>query len=116
MRRYIVEPGMVKVLRDIHRRAEEKMNSLVKIVVGAALSASAGFSTPASAANGQNAAFFGGLAIGALAGAAIAGGAAAPVYAPGPPVYYERHCWYQTQPLFDAAGNQVSSQSVRRCN
>ena len=92
------------------------MNRTVKIVIGAALCASASLSTPASSANGQNAAFFGGLAIGALAGAAIAGGAAAPAYAPGPPVYYERHCWYQAEPLFDAAGHQVSSQSVRRCN
>ena len=92
------------------------MNSLVKIVIGAALSVSAGLSTPASAANGQNAAFFSGLAVGALAGAAIAGGTPAPVYAPGPPVYSPRHCWYQVQPLFDAGGNQVSSQSVRRCN
>ncbi len=92
------------------------MNSLMKIVTVAALSTCASLSTPASAANGQNAAFFTGLAVGALAGAAIAGGTAAPVYAPGPPVYYERHCWYQTQPLFDAAGHQVSSQSVRRCN
>jgi hypothetical protein len=94
----------------------KKMNTLVKIVMGAALIAGASLTTPVLAANGQNAAFFGGLAVGALAGAAIAGGAAAPAYAPGPPVYYERHCWYQTQPLFDAAGNQVSSQSVRRCN
>jgi hypothetical protein len=92
------------------------MNTLVKIGMGAALSAGASLTTPALAANGQNAAFLGGLAVGALAGAAIAGGAAAPAYVSGPPVFYERHCWFQTQPLFNAAGVQVGSQSLRRCN
>jgi hypothetical protein len=36
------------------------MNTLVKIGMGAALSAGASLTTPALAANGQNAAFFGG--------------------------------------------------------
>ena len=90
------------------------MKHLAKLAIGAALCSSVGFSAPASAANGQNAAFFGGLAIGALAGAAIAGGAAAA--APGPVIYSPHRCWYQVEPLFDAAGRQVSSQSVRRCD
>jgi hypothetical protein len=88
----------------------------MKIVIGAVLGLTLGISTPSLAADGRNAAFFGGLAAGALVGAAIAGGTAAPAYVAGPPVYAPRRCWYQVQPLFDAAGNQVSSQSVRRCD
>jgi len=91
------------------------MKHLARFAIGAALCSSVGFSAPASAANGQNAAFFGGLALGALAGAAIAGGAAAAA-APAPVIYSPHRCWYQVEPLFDAAGRQVSSQSVRRCD
>ena len=92
------------------------MKTLFNWGLAAALCGYLSFSSPVLAENGRNAAFFVGLAAGALAGAAIAGGTAAPAYAPGPPVYSPHHCWYQVQPLFDAAGHQVSSQSVRRCD
>ena len=96
------------------------MTSFTKIMIAAAMTAVAVGNLPTSASANDTGVFLGGLAVGALAGAAIAGGNSAPVYvAPGPvygaPVYYQRRCWYEAAPVFDAAGYQVGSQTVRRC-
>ncbi len=98
------------------------MTSLAKIAIAAVMGAGAiaSLSTPASA--NDTGAFFGGLAVGAITGAAIAGGAAAPppavvygrpVY--DEPVYYQRRCWFEAEPVYNAAGYEVGTQTVKRC-
>lgn len=76
----------------------------------------------AHAAEGRNAALFGGLAAGALLGGAIAGATRpGPVYAapPPPPVYvYEEPepiCHRERRPLFDEYGNVAGFRTVRVC-
>ena len=98
------------------------MNSLAKIVIAAAMTVVAVASLPTPASANDTAVFLGGLAAGVFAGAAIAVGGSAPVYvAPatgpvyGPPVYYQRRCWLEAQPVFDAAGYEVGTQTVRHC-
>jgi hypothetical protein len=98
------------------------MTSLAKIMIAAAMTAVAVGNLPMSASANDTGVFLGGLAVGALAGAAIAGGNSGPVYvAPsngpvyGPPVYYQRRCWLEAEPIFDAAGYQVGHQTVRHC-
>lgn len=97
------------------------MTSLVKVVIAAAMTIAAVASLPMSASANDTGAFLGGLAVGAISGAAIAGARPAPYYGPagpgyyGAPVYYQRRCWYEAQPVFDAAGFQVGSQTVKRC-
>ncbi|MCP8938564.1 hypothetical protein NK718_08560 [Alsobacter sp. SYSU M60028] len=87
-----------------------------------------GNSAPASAEYGRNAAFFGGLATGAVVGGAI--GYAARPYAYGPgygygyrPSYYApgyyaapvATCWREREPLYDRWGNVASYRTVRVC-
>ena len=81
----------------------------------------------ASAANGNNAAFFGGLAAGVV-GSAIVNGAAAPAYGPGygygyqpsgiyaAPVYVPRRCWFVDTPVYGAYGQYLYTQHQRQCN
>jgi hypothetical protein len=103
------------------RQQEEKMTSLAKIVLAAAVGAIsvASLSVPASA--NDTSAFIGGLAIGTFAGAAIAGGSSPPpvVYGRRPvydePVYYQRRCWYEAEPVYNMAGYQVGTQTVKHC-
>jgi hypothetical protein len=79
----------------------------------------------AIAAEGRNAALFGGLAAGAVIGGALMGGARpGPVYvAPPPPpppptVVYEEPlpvCHRERRPLFDEYGNVAGYRMVRVC-
>ena len=104
------------------------MTCFTKILTAATLSVSAMASFSPTASANDTGAFLGGLAAGAIVGGAIAGGRPAPVYtapAPvygdpvyygGPPVYYQRHCWYEAQPMFNQFGQQIGSQTIRRCN
>lgn len=61
--------------------------------------------TPASAKYGRNAAFFGGLAIGALAGGAFAGG-----YGGG------YGCWIDSRPVYNHWGDIIGYRRVRVCD
>lgn len=75
----------------------------------------------ASAANGNNGAFLGGLAVGVI-GSAIVNGAGSQNYGyqPNgfyqPPVYVRRSCWYEVVPVYGSYGQYVGDQRVRRCN
>jgi hypothetical protein len=97
------------------------MTSLAKIVIAAATSLGMAASLSAPASANDTGAFFGGLAVGAIAGAAIAGGAAPPpptyrrpVYDE-PVVYYQRRCWFEAEPVYNAAGYEVGTQTVKHC-
>jgi hypothetical protein len=73
----------------------------------------------AEARYGRNAAIIGGLALGALAGAAIAGGgfyyAPAPYYyAPGPVYYYGPRCYWARERYWN--GYRWRAHRVRVCN
>ncbi len=102
------------------------MTRFTKIFAAAVLCSSAVASLSPTASANDTGAFLGGLAAGAIVGGAIAGGAPGPVYAPvyggpaygygGPPVYYQRRCWLEAQPIYNGFGYQVGSQTVRRCN
>ena len=85
--------------------------TLVTAVTAAVLAASLA-ATPASAANGRNAAFFGGLvgglAIGALAAGAYQGG----YYDPG----YGGDCYFDRRPVYNHWGDMVGYRRVRVCN
>lgn len=77
--------------------------------------------TPAVAAEGRNAALFGGLAAGALIGGALMG-ATRPAYAePAPPpvVVYEEPapivCHRERRPLFDEFGDVAGYRTVKVC-
>lgn len=78
-------------------------------------------SDAAVAAEGRNAALFGGLAAGAVLGGALAGAARpGPVYAAPPPpvVVYEEPapvCHRERRPLFDEYGNVAGFRTVRVC-
>ena len=65
--------------------------------------------TPASAKYGRNAAFFGGLAIGALAGGAFAGG-----YSGGYGGGYG--CWIDSRPVYNHWGDIIGYRRVRVCD
>jgi hypothetical protein len=98
------------------------MHRLVSAGLAAALVAGLGMSQPASAADGRNAALFGGLAAGAIVGGALVGATRpAPVYvAPPPPtVVYEEPppvvCHRERRPLYDEYGNVAGSRMVRVC-
>ena len=76
----------------------------------------------AHAAEGRNAALFGGLAAGAvLGGALMSGGRPAPAYAAPPPppvVVYEEPepiCHRERRPLFDEYGRVAGYRMVRVC-
>ena len=80
--------------------------------------------TGALAGNGNNGAFLGGLAVGVI-GSAIVNGAGAGAgdgygyqgngfYSQ--PVYVQRHCWFEVQPVYGAYGQYVGEQRIRRCN
>ncbi|MEA2976623.1 MAG: hypothetical protein QOF19_2143 [Alphaproteobacteria bacterium] len=98
------------------------MTGLMKVVIAAAMSLGMTASLAAPASANDTGAFLGGLAVGAFAGAAIAGGAAPP---PPPaayrgrvydePVFYQRHCWYEAEPVYNAAGYEVGTQTIKRC-
>ena len=64
--------------------------------------------TPASAKYGRNAAFFGGLAIGALAGGAFAGGYG---YGGG-----YGGCWIDSRPVYNHWGDIIGYRNVRVCD
>jgi hypothetical protein len=66
--------------------------------------------TPASAKYGRNAAFFGGLAIGALAGGAFAGNYGG---------YYGGGyggCWIDSRPVYNHWGDVIGHRNVRVCD
>lgn len=79
--------------------------------------------TSASAANGNNGAFLGGLAVGVI-GSAIVNGVGSQNqgygYQPNgfyqPPVYVRRSCWYEVTPVYGAYGQYIGDQRVKRCN
>jgi H+/Cl- antiporter ClcA len=99
------------------------MTSLMKTVIAAAMGLGMIASLAAPASANDTGAFLGGLAVGAIAGAAIAGGAAAPPPPPvdyrrrvyEEPVFYQRHCWYEAEPVYNAAGYEVGTQTIKRC-
>ena len=68
--------------------------------------------TPASAANGRNAAFFGGLA-GGLALGALAGGYGHGYYNSG---YGYGDCYFDTRPRYNHWGDVVGYYKVRVCD
>ena len=86
--------------------------SLAAVVLAGSMAA-----TPASAKNGQNAAFFGGLAIGALAGGAFGGG-----YGGYHNNYYNSgygyggDCYFDTRPRYNHWGDIVGYRRVRVCD
>ena len=86
--------------------------ALTATVIAASLAA-----TPASAKNGQNAAFFGGLAIGALAGGAFGGG-----YGGYHNNYYNSgygyggDCYFDSRPRYNHWGDIVGYRRVRVCD
>ncbi len=97
------------------------MKRIVSVAVAAVMLAGLA-GNAAYAAEGRNAALFGGLAAGALLGGAIASTARpGPVYAapPPPPVYvYEEPepiCHRERRPLFDEYGNVAGFRTVRVC-
>jgi hypothetical protein len=80
--------------------------------------ATAGLSASAHAGNG----FFTGLAVGAVAGAAVAGATSRPAYSNdyveptnGPSAYDQRRCWWEHKQLYDQWGNPAGSQTVKTC-
>jgi hypothetical protein len=77
----------------------------------------AGLGTPANAADGRNAALFGGFAAGALVGGALASG---PRYAAPPPVYAAPpvvvDCGYERRPVYDQWGNFAGYRHFRVCD
>jgi len=81
---------------------------------------------PAAARNGGAVAagVIGGLAVGAIAGSALAnqnsgygygGGYAAPAYAPPPPPVYDAGCYFTRQATYDPYGNFAGYRRVRVC-
>jgi hypothetical protein len=81
--------------------------------------ASIGLTNPTNAAEGRNAALFGGFAAGALVGGALASGpryaAPAPVYeAPPPPAVID--CAYERRPVYDAYGYFAGYRMIRVCD
>jgi hypothetical protein len=69
----------------------------------------------AEARHGRNAAIIGGLALGALAGAAIAnGGYYGGYYAPGPAYYYGPRCYWSHERYW--SGRRWHSRRVRVCD
>ena len=96
------------------------MKRIVSAGLAAAILAGAFAQTPAVAAEGRNAALFGGLAAGALIGGALVG-ATRPAYAEPPPpvVVYEEPppvvCHRERRPLFDEYGNVAAYRTVKVC-
>ena len=70
--------------------------------------------TPASAKYGQNAAFFGGLAIGALAGGAFSGGYGGGYYNSG--YGYGGDCYFDRRPVYNHWGDIVGYRRIRVCD
>ena len=66
--------------------------------------------TPASAKYGQNAAFFGGLAIGALAGGALSGGYYNSGYG------YGGDCYFDRRPVYNHWGDVIGFRRIRVCD
>ena len=96
------------------------MRKTLTAIAAAATLALAGVATsqPAQARHGRNAAaIIGGLAAGALVGAAVANG---PYYGPGPydgapgPYYYGPRCWWSRERYWDGYGWRLHR--VRVCN
>ena len=95
------------------------MRKTLTAIAAAATLALAGVATtqPAQARNGHNAAaIIGGLAAGALVGAAVANG---PYYGPGyygppGPYYYRPHCWWSRERYWN--GYSWRSHRVRVCD
>ena len=88
-------------------------------IVTAAL---ASISTGASAANGNNGAFLGGLALGVIGSAIVSGAGSSGSYGYQPngfystPVYVQRHCWYVMQAVYGSYGQYVGQEKVKQCN
>jgi hypothetical protein len=80
--------------------------SIAALTLGAAVVATA---SPAEARWGRNGAFFGGLAVGALALGAV--GATAYNYGP----TYVSSCHLERRPMIDSWGNVVGFRRVRIC-
>ncbi len=97
------------------------MKRIVSAGLVMAILAGAAAQMPAVAAEGRNAALFGGLAAGALIGGALVG-ATRPAYAePAPPpvVVYEEPppvvCHRERRPLFDEYGEVAGYRMVKVC-
>jgi len=91
----------------------------ISSVFSISIVASIGWTNPANAADGRNAALFGGFAAGALVGGALASGpryaAPAPVYvAPPPPAVID--CAYERRPVYDGYGYFAGYRMVRVCD
>ena len=98
------------------------MTTFFKKTLAAALTATvlagALAATPASAKYGQNAAFFGGLAVGALAGGAFGGyghGYGGGYYNSGYG-YGGADCWVEQRPRYNHWGDVVGYRNVRICD
>lgn len=97
------------------------MKRIVSAALALATLAGVSAQTPTVAAEGRNAALFGGLAAGALIGGALVG-ATRPAYAePAPPpvVVYEEPapvvCHRERRPLFDEYGDVAGYRTVKVC-
>ena len=77
------------------------------LTLGVTLAAS---SAPAEARWGRNAAFFGGLAAGA-----IVAGAATAAYAAPAPVYYGGSCWTERRAVYNSWGDFAGYRRIRVC-
>ena len=86
--------------------------TLAALTLGITLAAS---SAPAEAKFGRNAAFFGGLAVGALAIGAASHAYAAPSYGGG---YYVSggNCWTEKRAVHNNWGDFVGYRRIRVCN
>ncbi len=86
--------------------------TLAALTLGVTLAAS---SAPAEARWGRNAAFFGGLAVGALAVGAASHAYAAPSYGGG---YYVSggSCWLEKRAVYNAYGDFAGYRRIRVCN
>jgi hypothetical protein len=77
-----------------------------------------GLAEPGYAADGRNAALFGGFAAGALVGGALASGpryaVPPPVYAAPPPAFVD--CGYERRPVYDRWGYFAGYRYMRVCD
>jgi uncharacterized membrane protein YoaK (UPF0700 family) len=86
--------------------------TLAALTLGVTLAAS---SAPAEARWGRNAAFFGGLAAGAIVAGAASHAYAAPRYYASP-VYYGGSCWVERRAVYNSWGDFAGYRRIRVCN